>query len=569
MFKICKNNTLQQKSQTHSLDWFKNNRLELFKYVEDNIMPGGCKYKIIKAPVKSGKREMVEVYALFHKNPNELENEVHNKFLTALHRIADEKQRSELRSYNIDVCSNLKKEEANFKAGIYKLLHENKQVHIHLDELDYGSGEKQLLSNIFYEFKDFDNVKWLLYSATPEVALLNFLKETKINNYKELPAYEPPTNYYGIKHYLNDNLFYPAQPFFELNIEDAVEDECCSSPEPDSEDDDEPCVNISTQGEKLIETLIKDTKDDANEKHIGILRLAGNFSSNSKGINQFSTIKELKEQIENKYKITIIFVGNNDETIKWDSTKDWKLYTPSIPILIIINQVAGRSTAWKCHPYLSWYHTNRTPNTPLSTIIQDQERIVYYKEKDSYRIRVYGDVPAAHFSAGHMTLNKYKEEESRLINQRLKIKKNVNISYEIYDKWDDIPKKIVGRRKILRHVKDEYKLSKTMNYKKELHIIDDDVWDNIKKYEGFYINNLRSSRKDFITSNGNKGKHIYFKSDILKEIHEGLGDKQKQSIRINLVYEDIETNPDNFKFMVRQFNGYNKDDIKNNSMYNK
>ena len=62
-------------------------------------------------------------------------------------------------------------------------------------------------------------------------------------------------------------------------------------------------------------------------------------------------------------------------------------------------------------------------------------------------------------------------------------------------------------------------------------------------------------------------KPIWVRSDLLNELGEGIDEKTK--IRINLFYEDNETNPNNYKFMIREYESSEVAGVDNTSMYNK
>ena len=121
---------------------FRSNRPELLNYIENKVVPFNKKIKLIHAPVKSGKRGMVEIYSLIDKKSKHV-------FLTALHRRADKTQRDELASYCIEVCSvnNQSKKDSCIKY-IDNSVSKQEIIKIHLDELDFGCGNKQLLNNI-------------------------------------------------------------------------------------------------------------------------------------------------------------------------------------------------------------------------------------------------------------------------------------------------------------------------------------------------------------------------------------------------------------------------------------
>jgi hypothetical protein len=79
------------------------------------------------------------------------------------------------------------------------------------------------------------------------------------------------------------------------------------------------------------------------------------------------------------------------------------------------------------------------------------------------------------------------------------------------------------------------------------------------------MTNVRSSRDKFIKGNPNQ-KPIWRRSDIMNELLEGINEISR--IRINLFYEDDETNPNNYKFIIREFDKSVDTDFANTSMYN-
>ena len=193
-----------------------------------------------------------------------------------------------------------------------------------------------------------------------------------------------------------------------------------------------------------------------------------------------------KDAIQTQYGVRLKFVGSNDTTIEWDDNEYWEELESTKSFIIVINQVSGRSTEWKCHPYLCWYHTLRSVDTPIGTIIQDQERSVYYETTYDNKpdITVYGDVPCAQYSARVITLEQLITMTGRKPNAKLDTRHNsieVNVSVDYYDNWESIPKEIVSRRDKKQHVKEEYALHKFMTDKngEEQEIKD---WDKYKKY---------------------------------------------------------------------------------------
>ena len=532
-----------------TIDYFKQQRPELYNYVLNDVIPENKKFKLVPAPVKSGKRGMVEVHSLLDKESSHI-------FLTALHRTADENQRNELASYGIKVFSinNTKKKNECIKY-IDDQLARGKKIKPHLDELDFGCGDKQLLNYIYSAYKNNPRVTFILYSATIEVAKKEFLVVNNIEEFHECKPFNPPPTYFGIKKFLDKKKFHQATPFLTYD---------CNNES----------IKITTQGENLIKKLKENTNNTNNKRHIAVLRLAGNFKTNSKSISQFDTMKENSDYIEEKYGIRLKFVGSNDYSVEWDNLKTWGDYNPAIPYIFVINQVAGRSTEWKCHPYLVWYHTMRTEDTPTSTIIQDQERPVGYSTNytDDIDIEIYGDVPSAQYSARIITLEQYDAMSNRKINARLNTKnKKTHIKVKQdpkwFNSWAEIPEEFTKNRTMSSHVKPEYKLKEFMTTNNKSYQIKN--WDKYNHLEGFYMTNIRSSIAEFIkgTSKKTNLKPIWFRSDLLNELGEGIDEKTK--IRINLFYEDNETNPNNYKFMIREYESSEVAGVDNTSMYNK
>jgi hypothetical protein len=280
-------------------------------------------------------------------------------------------------------------------------------------------------------------------------------------------------------------------------------------------------------------------------------------------------MKENKEKIEEKYNITLKFVGSNDNMVEWDNQKYWEEFESTKPFIFVINQVSGRSTEWKCHPYLVWYHTLRTDDTPIGTIIQDQERSVLYTTTYTdydINIEVYGDILCARYSAGDITLKEVLSKTSRKLNVRLDTKtkkKNIEVYENYYNTWEEIPSEYKKGKSKKIHVNEDNVLKPKMSVKEKEYEIKN--WDKYSHLEGFYMTNIRSSRNNFILGKP-KQKPIWFKSDIKSELKEGINEHSR--VRINLFYEDNETDANNFKFVVRRFKQSKESNYSNTTMYN-
>jgi len=201
-------------------------RNEVITYINDPT----CRRIIIRAPVKSGKREIAE-YIAIRDRIHGVNTRVH-VFISAWHRAADSEQRTELAEHNLKVYSaNSSKNVTECIRWIESQIAAGKTVVLHLDECDHGAGERQLLSRIWRAFRTEMNVTNILYSATPEEVLYSgevTNDESEDDNdwasmvselFHEgiLIHYQPPEGYCGPVKYLDSNLVTEAKPFFKTN----------------------------------------------------------------------------------------------------------------------------------------------------------------------------------------------------------------------------------------------------------------------------------------------------------------------------------------------------------------
>ncbi len=99
--------SLNETDKPWSVDQFQQFREHLCNFVYRRIVPlirdNRCRRILIRAPVKSGKREIAEYTAMRDKVDGE-PTRVHC-FVSAWHRVADNEQRIELGHHNMHVCS--------------------------------------------------------------------------------------------------------------------------------------------------------------------------------------------------------------------------------------------------------------------------------------------------------------------------------------------------------------------------------------------------------------------------------------------------------------------------------
>lgn len=507
----------------------------LYSYVNDVMRRTTKKYKIVTAPVKSGKRLMVECYTLFDHNTISTNQNIVNFYITSLHRKADADQRKELEEYGLKVFSlQNRKIKTQCIKEIQKQLLLNKEVTVHLDELDYGCGDKQLLSQIYNKFDNCDKVKFIKYSATSESALPEWAQYPDNEEVEELPHYVPPDNFYYIRNYYDDDRVYNAQPFFEYDI-----------------GNDE--VSLSEQGTEILD-IINRKIFNGSPRTLAVIRIPGKFDNHrGKGTEQkFNIIKRLKNQIEDDYGIYLKFNGCEDHGVQWSKKRWWdnNIHIDK-PTFLIISMVAGRSTAWRCHHRLAVYHTKRAKTTALSTYKQDQERPNYYIGEDNpeeHDILIYGNLLVAEYSAGYITLDQFMELDSRPISSRLKKGRETEIlvvpvwglSLQDLAESEGISEEDIKRRYILN--------------KKEPESGD---------YPGYIQTNMRGSRDKF--RNREKSTSVFFRKQIKRDKKEGLSENFTK--RINVYYENEHSNPEDYKFVIRTYAGSRELSLSNSSMY--
>ena len=564
-----------------TLEEFEKNRLDQFRYTRDVIYneDTAAKIRVVHAPVKSGKRSFPEIASLL--NP-----ECVHIFLSALNRKADKEQHKELEKYGIHVYKifNKKSAESCILFVMNLLILENeKQIHVHLDELDYGCKHDQLLSGVYLKLKTETNVKFILYSATTDIVQSEFLDKSVADQFSVLPPFVPsPEMYYGIEKYIGTGKLIQSTPFitFDASI----------------------VMLLTEQGKECLTSLLDDTYNTNKKQHIGILRLSGKhefrlLKNNVHIIHQFvesynqegAEEEKENEKEQSKKGIQVVFAGSNLETIKWDDENYWKeKYESDLPVLIVICQIAGRSTEWKCHPYLSWFHTCRSDSTTVGTQIQDQERVVYYKteyNKDA-DIKLYGNMNCGLYSARLITYDHLIQTTNKKLSLTLNGKSLLvsSVVSDIYDNWEDVPEKYKLKLKVEKedYIANRFVLRKQMDFVKvkngkTLHyIVDVPDWeDSYSENEGLYMTDVRGSVDNFLEwcySEGKKSsklrRPVWNKTEMLKDVSCGIN--KTNPVRINVFYEDGEKNPEKYKFMVRKLDEDTEETVsfKNNSMYN-
>lgn len=384
---------------------FETHRTHMTNFVRAKILPklenDECRRIVVRAPVKSGKREMVEYIAM---RDSVSEPTRKHAFISAWHRKADEDQREELGGQNMAVFSiTSEKNLALCLTWINEQIALGLQVVLHLDECDHGSGEKQVLSDLWREVRDNESVYNVLYSATPEEVLysgevdnaeLNAMMGEVLQGHHV--RYTPPPGYCGPAKFLDEDLVHVAYPFFEKASEGAYV--------------------LSQQGKQIIQDLKASIQAGDLRRNVVVLRLCGGEGGSKKeykAIHKFIKHCGSFPELEG---VSVIVDANEAvpsskaraQTVAWSSQGYWDDLATGAPKLIVIDQKSSRSTEWFCHDRVFATHDFRNVAC-FSTISQAVERVNHYEQKYGgfQRIRVYCHKKTLMLSAGRIGYDAY------------------------------------------------------------------------------------------------------------------------------------------------------------------
>jgi hypothetical protein len=400
---------------------FETQRTHMTNFVRSKILPkledAECRRVVVRAPVKSGKREMVEYIAM---RDSVGEPTRKHAFISAWHRKADEEQREELGGQNMAVFSvTTEKNLGLCLTWIQEQIALGLQVVLHLDECDHGSGSTQTLSKLWREVRDNEAVYNVLYSATPEEVLysgevdneeLNSMMGEVLEGHHV--RYNPPAGYCGPAKFLDEDLVHVAYPFFEKGAEGSYV--------------------LSAQGKEIVHDLKASIQAGDVKRNVIVLRLSyadGGNKKEHKAIHQFikhcGSFPEL-EGFDIVADVEDSFADRESSVIKstveWSNPVYWRRNMPvETPTIIVIDQKSSRSTEWACHDRVFATHDFRNV-ARFSTISQAVERVNHYLQKYGgfQRIRVYCHKKTLLLSAGRIGYEAYCTDlwESRKVDAR-------------------------------------------------------------------------------------------------------------------------------------------------------
>jgi hypothetical protein len=357
---------------------FESQRPHMTNFVRQAILPHLEDFEVrrvvVRAPVKSGKREMVEYIAM--RDSVGVPTRVH-AFISAWHRKADEDQREELVGQNMAVFSIMNGAALErCRVWMEMQLAKGLQVVLHLDECDHGSGSNQTLSLLWREVRDNERISCVLYSATPEEVL--YSGEVENDDLSEMVGeildghqvrYTPPAGYCGPAKFLEENLVHIALPFFEKVDGRFV---------------------LSAQGKEIVRDLKASILANPRRNLI-VLRLSYSVGGNKKehkAIHQFIRACGSFPDLAGFDFVADIEADTDvrgsrveKDTVEWSNPTYWRRKMPvEVPTIILIDQKSSRSTEWACHDRVFATHDFRKV-ARFSTISQAVERVNHYEQK--------------------------------------------------------------------------------------------------------------------------------------------------------------------------------------------
>jgi len=423
---------MSEQQKPWSVDYFEQVRSHMTSWVQTYLLPHinspGHSKTCIRAPVKSGKREIVEYVAQRDLVSGDQQARPH-AFISSWHRTADADQRTELSQQNLKVFSTTNDRNVELcKNWIRDQLRQGKPVVLHLDECDYGTGPLQMLSSLWYFICEIREgvIKVILYSATPEEVIYASAREAEDEQQREFLhemlvttqlTYTPPEGYCGSARFLQEGLVVNAMPFFEKRQRGGG-------------------YAISQQGRQLIEEF-NASLQVAPEKNCIVLRLSyceGGHKIEHKAFHQFinhiDTFTELHgfivicDKAEGLKLKKSANVAIRADRIEWSDRSYWdeKGEGPRRKFLFVIDQTSSRSTEWACHDRIYAYHDFRH-TAQYAPTSQAEGRVNHYWQRYGntfQRIKVYGHLPTFQLSAGVITHDQYfqKAWERRKMSSR-------------------------------------------------------------------------------------------------------------------------------------------------------
>ena len=360
----------------HQIGWFQSMRSHIHTFCNEVVreIQRGMNHILIKAQVKSGKKDIVECISQLVVPQTKV------FYATALDRKDVKKQKEELAMYGVE--THLINSDAAVRQVISSVNAQKSRgvkVILCLDECDYGSGETQKMSGMFAELLNDTDVVKIYFSATAH--------ETEVSDLHDRPDFQiltftPPPNYFGAEWFLDEGLVQDADTFF-------------------AEDDDGDIVLTEHAKLVIVESMIDD-------KHIGVVRINNDFKM--KDFKRKTTKKDIERQLKEA-----LPEGRPWEIIPVDATDshDWEdrrtragfVNDTEANYLFVLKQTCTRGTDLKgWHHKIAFWHDARSHHgtSRPNTLIQAFLRPCHYSSSyggEPQRIRLYVDYVVVELAA--------------------------------------------------------------------------------------------------------------------------------------------------------------------------
>lgn len=250
--------------------------------------------------------------------------------------------------------------------------YEGKDIVVHFDECDYGTGAKQVFARVWEEVKKL-RLKVIFYSATlEEIWYSKFIED---NNAKVI-CHIPDENYRGYQYYLENGLLHSAEKAYEKT---------------------ENGWGITKHYEEIIEDFTK------SDLPLGVLRLAYD-----KAFHKFNEDAVTQNRLLREYNVMFYFIYDK---IDFEfSTSEYMVLPDKVNIclenfrrnhddngrplrtIFVLNQKCSRSTEVSFLRYAHHWHDFRKEGTSYTTHGQAIGRVFHYEIGDPIRLKVYADV---------------------------------------------------------------------------------------------------------------------------------------------------------------------------------
>jgi len=403
---------------TFSLVDFQNERTEVYRFVMEKLWPAirGSKDIAVTAPVKSGKRLMVELCARLSQRSHGEEPSEYHFYITSLNRQDTKEQIEELESYGVipliirrknDVEKSVREIKLKKATGI--------RVVVHFDESDYGTEYKQLMAKVYAKVKLL-GVCFLYYSATNEEVLFSDQADAgEIIPFK----FTPNANYRGAEWFLENDLVVEAEPFYDEN-------------------------GLTKQGREACEYFV------GTNKTISVLRDIGNELENN---------EEVKDQLFNEFGIKCKFIDGK-RPFNWKSEHKDYIRDEYVKIngnfqkiryLLVICLTCSRSTEVGFHEHIAFWHDFRGDTATYATMAQAFLRVAHYHPA-GHKIRVYAGKEEFELAADRIDYNQYQGKlAERVRSVQPKIVNRYRVQIIDADKLKEVSAKEAKARLEVKH----------------------------------------------------------------------------------------------------------------------